>query len=117
MWGYRPHAEVMAAMARAAIIVVPSRWPEPFGLTALEVMAAGGALLCAAPRPAGGVRRCRPGHRPRQPCHPGRHHPRTGRQPRRLAALGEAGRARARLFDLPVAAARLDALRRQILTR
>ena len=36
-------------MARAAIVVVPSRWPEPFGLAALEAMACGAAVL-AAPR-------------------------------------------------------------------
>ncbi len=53
--GYLPHADVLAAMARAAIVVVPSRWPEPFGLTALEAMASGAALVCSAPRrPAGG---------------------------------------------------------------
>ena len=58
MSGYRPHAEVLAAMARAAIVVVPSRWPEPFGLTALEAMACGAALVCcAARRAAGGGRR------------------------------------------------------------
>ncbi len=43
--GYRPHADVLAAMAAAAIVVVPSRWPEPFGLTALEALASGAALI------------------------------------------------------------------------
>ncbi|HQT47477.1 MAG TPA: glycosyltransferase, partial [Acidocella sp.] len=43
--GARPHGEVLAAMARAAIVVVPSRWAEPFGLTALEAMASGAALI------------------------------------------------------------------------
>ena len=47
MLGYRPHQEVLAAMARAAILVVPSRWPEPFGLTALEGLACGATLLYA----------------------------------------------------------------------
>ena len=45
--GARPHAEVLHAMARAAIVVVPSRWAEPFGLTALEAMACGAALVCS----------------------------------------------------------------------
>ena len=45
--GYLPHAAVLAAMARAAIVVVPSRWAEPFGLTALEAMASGAALICS----------------------------------------------------------------------
>lgn len=52
MTGYRPHADVLAAMGRAAIVVVPSRWPEPFGMTALEAMAAGAALVAA---PHGGL--------------------------------------------------------------
>ncbi|HEX7391122.1 MAG TPA: glycosyltransferase family 4 protein [Acidiphilium sp.] len=43
--GYRPHSYVLAAMAEAAIVAVPSRWPEPFGLTALEAMASGAALI------------------------------------------------------------------------
>ena len=45
--GARPHGEVLHAMARAAIVVVPSRWAEPFGLTALEAMACGAALVCS----------------------------------------------------------------------
>eukprot|EP01037_Dinobryon_pediforme_P012786 gene12786-12884_t len=52
MLGWKPHAQVLQAMARAAIVVVPSRWPEPFGLTALEAMACGAALICA---PRGGL--------------------------------------------------------------
>lgn len=52
MAGYRPHADVLAAMGQAAIVVVPSRWPEPFGMTALEAMAAGAALIAA---PVGGL--------------------------------------------------------------
>nr|WP_242011766.1 glycosyltransferase family 4 protein [Acetobacter oeni] len=47
--GYQPHQEIMLAMSRAAITVVPSRWAEPFGLTALEAMACGSALI-ASPR-------------------------------------------------------------------
>ena len=45
--GARPHAEVLHAMSRAAIVVVPSRWAEPFGLTALEAMACGAVLVCS----------------------------------------------------------------------
>ena len=52
MLGYRDHPEVLAAMARAAIVVVPSRWPEPFGLVALEALASGAALICS---PRGGL--------------------------------------------------------------
>ncbi len=47
MLGYRPHHEVLACMARAAIVAVPSRWQEPFGLTALEAMMCGAAVACS----------------------------------------------------------------------
>lgn len=50
--GHQPHAVVLDAMRRAAIVVVPSRWPEPFGLVALEAMACGAALICS---PTGGL--------------------------------------------------------------
>ncbi len=43
--GYLSHPEVLQAMSAAAIVVVPSRWAEPFGLTALEAMACGAALI------------------------------------------------------------------------
>ncbi len=116
MWGYRPHGEVMAAMARAAIIVVPSRWPEPFGMTALEAMAAGGALLCA---PRGGLPEVfgeagvaiDPEDAPALAAVIRD----LAGDPLRGAVLGAAGRARAKLFDLGPAARRLDALRRQVL--
>lgn len=45
MTGYRTRNAVLAAMAEAAIVVVPSRWEEPFGLVALEAMASGAALV------------------------------------------------------------------------
>ena len=47
MLGYQPADAVIRAMSRAAIVVVPSRWQEPFGLTALEAMACGAALVCS----------------------------------------------------------------------
>lgn len=50
--GYRPQAEVLEAMAQAAVVAVPSRWEEPFGLTALEAMACGAALVTS---PRGGL--------------------------------------------------------------
>lgn len=116
MWGYRPHADVMAAMAAAAIIVVPSRWPEPFGLTALEAMAAGGALLCA---PRGGLPEvfgdAGLAIDPEDPVALAAIIRALAGDPARVAALGAAGRARARQFDLAPAARRLDALRRHVL--
>ncbi len=47
--GYQPNDVVLAAMRRAAIVAVPSRWAEPFGLVALEALACGAALV-ASPR-------------------------------------------------------------------
>jgi glycosyltransferase involved in cell wall biosynthesis len=41
----RPFAEVKAAYEQAAIAVVPSKWDEPFGRTALEAHAGGAALI------------------------------------------------------------------------
>lgn len=48
MRGYQPHRAVLEAMARAAIVVMPSRWEEPFGLVAIEALAAGAALITTA---------------------------------------------------------------------
>ncbi len=50
MHGHQPHRAVLEAMTRAAIVVVPSRWQEPFGMTALEAMVCGAALIVS-PRP------------------------------------------------------------------
>jgi len=43
--GPRPHGDILVAMARAAIVVIPSRWPEPFGLAALEAAASGAFII------------------------------------------------------------------------
>ncbi len=48
--GYLPHEAVLRAMAGASIVVVPSRWSEPFGMTALEALASGAPLIVS-PRP------------------------------------------------------------------
>ena len=42
-----PHAAVMAAWRRSTIALVPSVWAEPFGLVALEAMAAGRPLIAS----------------------------------------------------------------------
>ncbi|HSU05094.1 MAG TPA: glycosyltransferase family 4 protein, partial [Acetobacteraceae bacterium] len=114
--GYRDHPEVLAALSRSAIAVVPSRWAEPFGLAALEAMACGAALICSDrgglpevvgdaalrvdPDDAAGMARMIVA---------------LARDPDRLAALSAAGRARARGFGVEAAAVRLASLRRQIL--
>lgn len=43
-----PHDDVLRVWAHCAIAVVPSRWPEPFGLVALEAMAAGRSVVASA---------------------------------------------------------------------
>ena len=116
MPGYLPHAQVLAAMARAAIVVVPSRWDEPFGMTALEAMACGAALLYA---PRGGLAEVAGDVGvpidPEDPADIAEALVALADDPGRLAALGEAGRARARRFDIVAGAARLAALRSDVL--
>ncbi|MDD3445014.1 MAG: glycosyltransferase family 4 protein [Zavarzinia sp.] len=46
--GPLPHAELPGRLGRVAIAVVPSLWPEPFGRTAIEAMAAGCTLIASA---------------------------------------------------------------------
>ncbi len=112
MRGYQPHDAVLAAMRRAAIVVVPSRWQEPFGLTALEAMASGAALICSArgglPEVAGDAALYADPDRPETLVDA---IVSLALDPARRTALGRAGRERARRFDLPPVAARLDALR------
>jgi UDP-glucose:(glucosyl)LPS alpha-1,2-glucosyltransferase len=116
MLGYRDHPEVLAAMARAAIVVVPSRWPEPFGLVALEALASGAALICSPrgglPEVAGDVAVYADPDHPTEIAAAIR--ALAGDEPRR-AALAAAGWERAQRFDGPVIAAQLAALRRDIL--
>ena len=112
MAGYRDHPEVLEAMGRAAIVVVPSRWPEPFGLVALEAMASGAALVCS---PRGGLREVAGDAAlyadPDTPAEIALALRTLGRDDTRRAAMADAGRARARQFDLPVIAEQLAALR------
>ena len=100
MLGYQPHPAVIDAMARAAIVVAPSRWEEPFGLVALEAMAAGAALVCSRrgglPEVAGDVAVYA------DPDAPGALAAAVlalARDAERRTAAGAAGRARATLFS------------------
>jgi UDP-glucose:(glucosyl)LPS alpha-1,2-glucosyltransferase len=112
MVGYRDHPLVLEAMARAAIVVVPSRWPEPFGLTALEALASGSALVSS---PRGGLREVSGDAAlyidPDDPRSIADAILGLARDPARRSALGAAGRERSRQFDVPVAAAQLAVLR------
>ena len=114
--GYLPHADLLQAMARAAIVVVPSRWAEPFGLTALEAMASGAALICSGrgglPEVAGEAAFYA------DPDEPGALEAalvRLAQDSTLRASLAAKGLARARLFDAPEARARLGELRRRVL--
>lgn len=44
---FRPRAEVADLLRTADVVVVPSRWPEPFALTVLEGMASGAAVVAS----------------------------------------------------------------------
>jgi glycosyltransferase involved in cell wall biosynthesis len=110
--GWQPQPAVLEAMARAAIVVVPSRWPEPFGMTALEAMASGSALAYA-PRGALPALVGAAGL-PVDPDRMAADLVALARDGARRAALAQAGRARAEEFGLRQALVRLDALRQDI---
>jgi len=118
MLGYRPHAESMARLGRAAIAVVPSRWDEPFGLTALEAMAHGAALICSSrgglPEVAGNAAVYVDPDEPGALAAAIRELAEDGE---RRQALAAAGRARAKWFDTPAAASRLEDLRTAFLAQ
>jgi UDP-glucose:(glucosyl)LPS alpha-1,2-glucosyltransferase len=114
--GYRDHEAVLQAMSAAAIVVVPSRWQEPFGLVALEALASGAALICS---DRGGLREVGGDVAiyldPDDPAALAATICALANNPARRAALEQAGRERAQLFDVPVIAARLAAARQQVL--
>jgi UDP-glucose:(glucosyl)LPS alpha-1,2-glucosyltransferase len=114
--GYRDHAGVMAALGRAAIAVAPSRWQEPFGLTALEAMAGGAALITSR---RGGLAELTEGVSvaidPEDPDDMAEAIVALARDPVARTRLAEAGRDRARAYDVPAARRRLDQLRTELL--
>lgn len=114
--GYRDRDAILQAMARAAIVVVPSRWQEPFGLVALEALACGAALICA---DRGGLREVAGDAAvyvdPDDPAALSAAICALADDPARRIALEQAGRERAQRFDAPVIAARLAELRREVL--
>jgi UDP-glucose:(glucosyl)LPS alpha-1,2-glucosyltransferase len=116
MMGYRDHPDVLAAMARSGIVVLPGRAPDPSGRVALEAMANGAAVICSATGAAveigGDSVICVDPDKPAELAEAIRA---LASEPRRLAALGEAGRARAYQFDLPKIGRLLDATRAKII--
>ncbi len=115
MRGYQPYSAVLDAMGRAAIVAVPSRWEEPFGLAALEAMACGAALVCS---PRGGLPEVAGQAAlyadPDQPGALARAFLDLAGDDARRAALATAGRRRAEGFGADAAVRRLLALRREI---
>lgn len=114
--GHLPHEAVLEAMARASIMVVPSRWQEPFGMTALEALASGTPLIVS-PRPGllEVVGDAALVAEPDQPAALALAIRRLAGDPALRADLSERGRARAVLFDLAAAQVRLAVLRRRLL--
>ena len=116
--GYRPHDAVLQAMSRAAIVVVPSRWNEPFGLTALEAMACGAALVTSG---RGALREVADDTAvytdPDDPDALADALLLLAEDPTRRDALGAAGRHRARSFDASEARMRLADIRSDIAER
>lgn len=115
MFGYRDHPAVLQAMARASIVVMPSRWPEPFGLVAVEAMASGAALI-ASPRGAlaevcgEAALFADPDDIPAMAAAIRL----LGADENRRHAIAEAGRIRAQLFSASVIAPRLAELRHRV---
>ncbi len=113
MMGYRDHPDVLAAMARAAIVVIPGRAPDPSGRTALEAMASGAAVICfregALPEVCGEAAVFTEPDKLADAIRA------LGADPPRLVALGEAGRQRAMQFDLPIIGRLMDTLRLRII--
>ncbi|HKM62071.1 MAG TPA: glycosyltransferase family 4 protein [Acidisphaera sp.] len=116
--GYRPHDAVLDAMSRAAIVAVPSRWEEPFGLTALEAMACGAALVTSG---RGALREVADDTAvyadPDDPEALAEAFVLLAEDPVRRAALGAAGQHRARAFDAAEARLRLADIRSDIAER
>jgi UDP-glucose:(glucosyl)LPS alpha-1,2-glucosyltransferase len=112
MMGYRDHPDAMAAMARAAIVVIPSREPESSGRVALEAMANGAAVICS---PGGALAEIggdavlyAEGDAIAEVIRA------LGADPRRIGALAEAGRERAAQYDLERIGRLVDKLRIQV---
>lgn len=116
MVGWQPHDDIIAAMSGAGIVVVPSVWPEPFGLAALEALACGAPLICTGqgglPEVVGNAAVI---VEPGDVTALAEAIRLLAQNPARRAALSAAGRVQAERFDIRAVAPGLDALRRAAL--
>lgn len=110
--GHQANDAVLAAMRAAAIVVVPSRWHEPFGLVALEAMVNGAALVCS---PLGGLPEVAGDTAlyadPADPAAVAAAILSLAQDPARRASMAAAARTRAEGFGVPAAVRRLLAFR------
>jgi glycosyltransferase involved in cell wall biosynthesis len=108
---FRPRPDVARILRTADVVVVPSRWPEPFALTVLEGMASGAAVVAAriggVPEAAGDAALLVP---PDDPRALGDALDALADDRDLLARLRAAGRAHAVAHDWTTARARLDAV-------
>jgi glycosyltransferase involved in cell wall biosynthesis len=116
--GFLPNEAALSAMAEAAVVVLPSRWSEPFARVALEALACG-AVLVASPR--GGIPEVAGEAAlyadPDDPAALAAAIRRVAEDPGLRAALQAKGLARAARFRMADTARAYALLRRQILKR
>jgi len=116
MMGYRDHPDAMLAMARAAIVAIPTRVPDPSGRVAVEAMANGAAVICARtgalPEIVGDAAVFVDPDKPDDLAAAIRA---LARDPARRTELARLGRARAAAFDLPEIGRRLRDVRAHVL--
>ena len=115
--GRIPHAEIVAELARADVLVLPSRWPENEPVVLLEAIAAGVATLATA---TGGMPDLVAAGRTGELVPPGAPAALAAamalyiRDPARARAHGEANRARRDEFAEDATIAALEAIYRQV---
>lgn len=115
--GYHPNDEALAMIGVASIVVVPSRWPEPFARVAVEAQAAGAALIASRrgglPEAAGDDALYAD---PDDPQALAEAIVALARDPDRRDRMARTGQARARdVFGMAAAAARWDGFRSAVL--
>jgi glycosyltransferase involved in cell wall biosynthesis len=114
--GFLDNDATLARMARAAIVVMPSRWAEPLGRVAQEALACGAALVTSGrgglPEAAGDAALFAD---PDDTAALAEAILRLARDPALRAELAARGRAQAARFAMPATVARWTALREAVL--